>query len=74
MPSSTGGWLLRAKPAYPAAVRDFLCGAYTFSMLRFGGAEQTIADAPRLVRAATLPTKRRSTGFRVKFKTRAARI
>ncbi|WP_312809066.1 AAA family ATPase [Agrobacterium cavarae] len=46
---------------------------YRVSMLRFGGAERTIADAARLLRATTLPTKRRSAGFRVKFKTRVAR-
>jgi hypothetical protein len=31
MPSSAGGSLLRAKPDYPAAVSDFLSGAYTSS-------------------------------------------
>lgn len=46
---------------------------YRVSMLRFSGAERTIADAARLLRAETLPTKRRSAGFRVKFKTRVAR-
>ncbi len=46
---------------------------YRVSMLRFGGAERTITDAARLLRAPTLPMKRRSAGFRVKFKTRAAR-
>ncbi|PZP20393.1 MAG: hypothetical protein DI607_00160 [Sphingomonas hengshuiensis] len=46
---------------------------YRVSMLRFGGAERTIADAARLLRAPTLPTRRRSAGFRVKFKTRVAR-
>ncbi|GKS88658.1 AAA family ATPase [Xanthomonas campestris pv. raphani] len=45
---------------------------YRVSMLRFSGAERTIADATRLLRATTLPTKRRSAGFRVKFKTRVA--
>ena len=45
---------------------------YRVSMLRFSGAERTIADAARLLRAPTLPTKRRSAGFRVKFKTRVA--
>jgi hypothetical protein len=47
--------------------------AYRVSMLRFGGAARTIADAARLLRAPTLPTRRRSAGFRVKFKTRVAR-
>lgn len=46
--------------------------AYRVSLLRFGGAERTIGDAARLLRAPTLPTKRRSAGFRVKFKTRVA--
>lgn len=46
--------------------------AYRVSLLRFGGAERTIVDATRLLRASTLPTKRRSAGFRVKFKTRVA--
>jgi hypothetical protein len=46
---------------------------YRVSMLRFGGAERTIADATRLLRAPSLPSKRRSAGFRVKFKTRVAR-
>ncbi|WP_439890040.1 AAA family ATPase [Ralstonia sp. 25C] len=54
-----------------AAVED--TEGYRVSMLRFGGAERTIADAARLLRAPTLPTKRRSAGFRVKFKTRVAR-
>ena len=47
--------------------------AYRVSLLRFGGAERTIGDAARLLRAPTLPTKRRSAGFRVKFKTQVAR-
>ena len=54
-----------------AAVED--TEGYRVSMLRFGGAERTITDAARLLRAATPPTKRRSAGFRVKFKTRVAR-
>lgn len=54
-----------------AAVED--TEGYRVSMLRFGGAERTIADAARLLRSPTLPTKRRSAGFRVKFKTRVAR-
>ncbi len=46
--------------------------AYRVSLLRFSGAERTIADASRLLRAPTLRPKRRSGGFRVKFKTRVA--
>mgnify|MGYP000137209301 CR=1 FL=1 len=46
--------------------------AYRVSLLRFGGAERTIADAARLLRAPLLRTKRRSPGFKVKFKTRLA--
>ncbi|TBZ20997.1 AAA family ATPase [Rhizobium leguminosarum] len=46
---------------------------YRVSLLRFGGAERTIADATRLLRAPRLPTKRRSAGFKVKFKTTVAR-
>jgi len=46
---------------------------YRVSLLRFSGAERTISDAVKLLRATTLPTKRRSAGFRVKFKTRVAR-
>ncbi|HKU28820.1 MAG TPA: AAA family ATPase [Candidatus Sulfotelmatobacter sp.] len=53
-----------------AAVED--TEGYRVSMRRFGGAERTIADAARLLRATTLPTRRRSAGFRVKFKTRVA--
>nr|WP_202607944.1 AAA family ATPase [Burkholderia pseudomallei] len=53
-----------------AAVED--TEGYRVSMLRFGGAERTIADAARLLRTSTLPTRRRSAGFRVKFKTRVA--
>lgn len=45
---------------------------YRVSMLRFSGAERTIADATRLLRASTLP-RRRSLGFRMKFKSRVAR-
>lgn len=44
---------------------------YQVSMLRFSGAERTIADAIRLFRAHTLPRRRRH-GFLVKFKTRVA--
>lgn len=47
--------------------------AYRVSLLRFGGAERTIDDARRLLRAPTLRIKRRSAGFRVKFKTKVAR-
>lgn len=47
--------------------------AYQVSMLRFSGAKRTISDAARLLRASNLPTKRRSAGFKVKFKTRVAR-
>lgn len=47
--------------------------AYRVSLLRFGGAERTLVDAARLLRAPTLPSKRRSAGFTVKFKTRVAR-
>src|SRR6185312_1221343 len=47
--------------------------AYRVSLLRFGGAERTIDDAARLLRAPTLPTKRRRSGFKVKFKTQVAR-
>ena len=46
---------------------------YRVSMLRFSGAERTIVDAARLLRAPTLPTRRRSGGFRFKFKTSVAR-
>ena len=54
-----------------AAVED--TEGYRVSMLRFGGAERTIADAARLLRAPTLPTKRRSAGFHATMKTRVAR-
>lgn len=54
-----------------AAVED--SEAYRVSLLRFSGAERTIADAARLMRATSLPMKRRSAGFRVRFKTRVAR-
>lgn len=47
--------------------------AYRVSLMRFGGAERTIGDATRLLRATTPPTKRRSSGFTVKFKTQVAR-
>ncbi|TDX21123.1 AAA family ATPase [Rhodovulum visakhapatnamense] len=47
--------------------------AYQVSLLRFSGAKRTIADAARLLRAEALPARRRSAGFKVKFKTRVAR-
>lgn len=47
--------------------------AYRVSLMRFGGAERTISDATRLMRATTPPAKRRSAGFTVKFKTQVAR-
>lgn len=47
--------------------------AYKVSLLRFGGAERTLGDATRLLRGPASPTKRRSVGFKVKFKTRVAR-
>ncbi|MEQ3747246.1 MAG: AAA family ATPase [Henriciella sp.] len=46
--------------------------AYQVSLLRFSGAKRTIADAARLLRAEALPVRRRSAGFKVKFKTRVA--
>ncbi len=46
---------------------------YRVSLLRFGGAERTIIDASKLFRTTKLPTKRRSAGFMVKFKTKVAR-
>ncbi len=54
-----------------AAVED--TEGFSVSLLRFSGAERTIVDAARLLRASTLPLERRSAGFRVKFKTRAAK-
>ena len=47
--------------------------AYQVSLLRFSGAKRTITDAARLLAADTLPAKRRSAGFEVKFKTQVAR-
>ena len=47
--------------------------AYKVSLLRFSGAERTIGDAARLLRSSSLPTKRRNSGFKVKFKTQVAR-
>ena len=46
---------------------------YRVSLLRFSGAERTITDATKLLKAATAPVRRRSAGFKVKFKTRVAR-
>ena len=46
--------------------------AYQVSLLRFGGAERTILDAARLLRASTPPPKQPNRGFKVKFKTRAS--
>ena len=46
--------------------------AYRVSMLRFSGAERTIADAAKLLRAPTLRMKRRGAGFLMKFKTKVA--
>lgn len=46
--------------------------AYRVSLLRFSGAERTIDDAARLLRAPSLPAKRRKPGFKMSFKTRAA--
>ena len=45
---------------------------YRVSLLRFRGAERTIADARKLFARGTTVQKRRSTGFGVKFKTRVA--
>lgn len=47
--------------------------AYKVSLMRFSGAKRTIIDAARLLSSSTLPIKRRSAGFKVKFKTRLAR-
>jgi hypothetical protein len=46
---------------------------FKVSLLRFSGATRTIADAAKLLEATTPPVKRRSPGFKVKFKTRVAR-
>lgn len=46
---------------------------FRVSMLRFSGAERTIADAVRLLRAPALRKRRRHVGFLVKFKTSVAR-
>ncbi|MGP1716452.1 MAG: AAA family ATPase [Methylophilus sp.] len=53
-----------------AAVED--TEAYRVSILRFGGAERRIVDAEKLLKASSMPLKRRSAGFKVKFKTRVA--
>lgn len=45
---------------------------YRVSLLRFGGAERTIADATRLLRAAAHRPKRRHAGFLINFKTSVA--
>ncbi|ADM08202.1 hypothetical protein PB2503_00607 [Parvularcula bermudensis HTCC2503] len=47
--------------------------AFEVSLLRFVGAKRTLADAARLFRKDGLPAKRRTRGFKVKFKTRTAR-
>jgi glycosyltransferase involved in cell wall biosynthesis len=46
---------------------------FRVSLLRFSGAERTIVDATKLLKAITAPVKRRSAGFKVKFKTKVAR-
>jgi predicted ATPase len=46
---------------------------FRVSLLRFSGAERTISDATKLLKASTVPSKRRSAGFKVKFKTKVAR-
>lgn len=46
--------------------------AYRVSLLRFGGAERTIRDAARLLRDLGSSVGRRSTGFKVRFRTRVA--
>jgi len=46
---------------------------FKVSLLRFSGAERTIADAAKLFRTEKPTTRRRSAGFKVKFKTRVAR-
>ncbi|WP_246483592.1 AAA family ATPase [Paenacidovorax monticola] len=47
--------------------------AYRVSLLRFSGAERTIADAARLLRATAVRPKRRSASFKIRFKTQVAR-
>jgi len=47
--------------------------AYQVSLMRFSGAKRTIIDAARLLSASAPPVKRRSAGFKVKFKARVAR-
>ncbi|WP_370311944.1 AAA family ATPase [Sagittula sp.] len=46
--------------------------AYQVSLMRFSGAKRTVVDAARLLRASKPSTRRRSAGFKVKFKTRIA--
>lgn len=53
-----------------AAVED--SEGYSVSLMRFSGASRTLSDAARLLRAPTLPVKRKRVGFKVKFKTRVA--
>lgn len=55
---------------YKAAVED--TEGYRVSMLRFSGAERTIVDAARLLRAQALPPKRRDGGFQFKFKSQVS--
>jgi len=43
---------------------------FRVSLLRFGGAMRTIADAKKLFKKTTPLGKRRNVGFKVKFKTR----
>jgi predicted ATPase len=45
---------------------------YKVSLLRFSGSERTIADAAKLFARAKPVSKRRSAGFKVKFKTQVA--
>ena len=51
-----------------ASVEDL--EGYRVSLQRFSGAERTLADASKLLKAETAPTRRRSAGFRVKFKSK----
>ena len=45
---------------------------FRISLLRFSGAKRTIADAAKLLSSKTPPLKRKSAGFRFKFKTKLA--
>ena len=45
---------------------------FRVSLLRFSGAERTISDAAKLLRSKSIPTRKRRSGFKVKFKTRIA--